>query len=126
MLITMLTVFLLGGGLMGGAILNSAEIEAIAERVELTVDDPSRVTSALTLLDELKAEVSNFDQIFVESGEELSDLYRDHSADSRQMLKTLERLNLEWYVSQNRNVKLRDKLKKSINADEWPMIFGDR
>ncbi len=124
MLNTMLTVFLLGGGLMGGTILNPVEVEMIAERIELSIDDTARVASATALLDELKTEVKNFDRAFIESGEELKNVYRDHDAGSRPMLKTLERLNLEWYASQYRSVKLRDKLKESITADEWGQIFG--
>lgn len=125
MLIAMLTVFLLGGGLMGGTILNPAEVDAISERVELSVGDSARLSTATALLDELKTDVENFDKVFTRSGEELIDLYRDHGADSRKMLKTLEALNLEWYVSQYRSIKLRDKLKQSITADEWAEIFGD-
>ncbi len=125
MLNAMLTVFLLGGGLMGGTILNPAEVEAITERIELSVGDPARVTTATALLDELETEVTNFDKVFVQSGEELSDLYRDHNADSRQILNTLEALNVEWYVSQYRGIKLRDKLKQEITADEWARIFGE-
>ncbi|MDH3762551.1 MAG: hypothetical protein OEU50_16335 [Gammaproteobacteria bacterium] len=126
MLIAMLTVFLLGGGLMGGTILNPAEVDAISERVELSVGDPARLSAATALLDELKTDVENFDKVFAQSGEELIDLYRDHGADSRKMLKNLEALNLEWYVSQYRSIKLRDKLKQSITADEWAEIFGDQ
>jgi hypothetical protein len=124
MLSTMLTVFLLGGGLMGGSILNPAEVEAIGERVEQMVEDPARVAAATQLLDELKSEVENFDEIFVDSGNDLSDIFRDHNAGSRQMLKELEALNLEWYTSQNRNVKLRARLKNSITAEEWAVVFG--
>lgn len=125
MLSSMLTVFLLGGGLMGGTILNPAEVDMLTERVELSVGDPARVRTASALLDELLAEVTNYDKVFVQSGEEISELYRDHNADSRQMLKTLEALNVEWYVSQYRSIKLRDKLKEEITADEWARVFAE-
>jgi len=125
MLNAMLSVFLLGGGLMGGTILNPAEVDILSERVELSVADPARVSAATALLGKLQTEVTNFDKVFVQSGEALSDLYRDHNADSRQMLKTLEALNLEWYVSQYRSIKLRDKLKEEISADEWASIFAE-
>ncbi|MCP4286027.1 MAG: hypothetical protein GY792_16490 [Gammaproteobacteria bacterium] len=126
MLIAMLTVFLLGGGLMGGTILNPFEVETITERVEMTIDDPGRAQAAAEILDELKTEIQDFDRIFVDSGEAVSDIYRDHSAGRHQLLKTLEALNLEWYASQNRNLKLRKRLKESITAAEWAAIFGDK
>lgn len=124
MLIAMLTVFLLGGGLMGGTILNPSEVEAISERVEMTIDDPGRAQAAVEILDELKTEIKDFDRIFVDSGEVVSDIYRDHSAGRHQLLKKLEALNLEWYASQNRNIKLRKRLKATITADEWAAVFG--
>jgi len=124
MLNAMLTVFLLGGGLMGGTMLNPSEVEAITERVEMTIGDAGRVQAAAEILDQLKTEIKDFDRIFVDSGEALSDIYRDHSAGRQQMLKTLEALNLEWYASQNRNLKLRKRLMGSITADEWARIFA--
>lgn len=125
MLIAMLTVFLLGGGLMGGSMLSPADVDLIGERVEQMVGDPARSAEATQVLDELKTEIEAFDKVFIDSGDTLRDLYLNHEAGSRQTLQTLEALNLEWYVSQNRSIKLRDRLKESITAEEWAAIFDN-
>ena len=126
MLIAMLTVFLLGGGLMGGAMLTSADVDLIETRVELAVEDPARNAEALQVVAELRAEVEDFDQVFFESGEQLREIYRDHEAGSRQMLQTLEQLNLAWYASQSRGMVMRDRLRESMTAEEWSAVFADR
>ena len=126
MLIAMLTVFLLGGGLLGGSMITPQDVELIGERVELVIEDPARVAEAEQLLDELRTEVEDYNDIFIESGDSLHDLYLDHAAGSQQTLRTLEALNLEWYASQNRSVKLRDRLKEHISAEEWARIFDGK
>ena len=123
MLIAMLTVFLLGGGLMGGTLLNPAEVDTIGERIESTLQDPDRADQAGKIVEELKTEITTFDRIFVESGDKLEGIYHDHDAGSRPMLETLERLNLEWYASQSRNLKLRNRLRETLTADEWSRVF---
>jgi hypothetical protein len=125
MLIAMLTVFLLGGGLLGGSMLTPTDVDLISERISLLVDEPARAATAQQVLDELKIEVEAFDEIFIDSGDTLRDLYLDHEAGSRQMLSTLESLNLEWYVSQQRSLKLRDRLRKSIIIEEWAAVFDN-
>lgn len=120
----MLSVFLLGGGLLGGAMVTPDDADLISKRIKLVVEDSARVEEAMRLLDELETEIEEFDRIFIDSGESLRDLYLDHGAGSRQTQSVLEPLNLEWYTSQNRNVKLRARLKESITADEWAKIFG--
>lgn len=124
MLDTMLTVFLLGGGLMGGLTLNPDEVEAIMRRAEESIDDNKRVAAAGKVLDELETEVKDFNRIFRDSGERLGDIYRNHAAGSRQLLQTLEMLNLEWYAAQNRSIKLRDQLQEAVTAEEWAGVFG--
>lgn len=124
MLSAMLTVFLLGGGLLGGSMITPTNADQISERVELVVEDSARNAATKQILDELNTEVGNFNRIFIDSGDSLRDLYLDHGAASHNMLSSLEALNLEWYTSQNRNVKLRDRLKNSITAEEWAEIFG--
>lgn len=126
MLIAMLTMFLLGGGLLGGSMVTPEEVDLIGERVELVVADPARAATAEQLLAELKTEIEKFDEIFIDSGDALRDLYLDHAAGSHKTQKTLEKLNLEWYVSQQRGIKLREKLKQSIEAEEWAKIFADK
>lgn len=126
MLIAMLTVFLLGGGLLGGSMVTPEEVDQIGERIELVVDDPARAAAAEQVLDELRTEIEAFDEIFIDSGDSLRDLYLDHSAGSHKTLKTLEALNLEWYVSQQRGINLRERLKQSIDAEEWAKIFGGK
>ena len=123
MLVAMLTVFLLGGGLLGGSMITPNDVELIDERVELVIDDPARVAGAEQILDELRTEVDYFNEIFIKSSDSLHDLYLDHAAGSQQTLHTLEALNLEWYASQNRSVKLRARLKEHISAEEWSRIF---
>lgn len=121
---TMLTLFLLDGGLLGGSMVIPHEVDLVSEGVKLAVDDPARSATATRILDELKSEVQAFDEIFIDSGNALRGLYLDHSAGSRKILRRLETLNLEWYVSQQRGIKLRERLKLSINADEWAKIFN--
>ena len=123
MLSAMLTVFLLGGGLMGGAMLTPADVGLIENRAESAVADPARRAEALQIVGELRVEVESYDQTFFASGERLRTVYLDHAAGSRQMLQTLEELNLAWYASQSRNMVLRDRLRESISADEWANVF---
>jgi hypothetical protein len=125
MLIAMLTVFLLGGGLLGGSMITPADVDLIDERVELYVENPESVGKAQLVLDELKTEVEAFDQIFIDSGDSLRDMYLDHETAAWQMQRSLESLNLEWYESQQRSLKLRDRLKESITAVEWAAVFGN-
>ena len=126
MLSAMLMVFLLGSDLLGGSMITPDEVDLINERVELAVDDPARAATATQILDELKTEVEAYDEIFIDSGDALRDLYLDHAAGSHKVLQTLETLNIEWYVSQQRGIKLREQLKQSITAEEWAKIFGDK
>ena len=123
MLNAMLTVFLLGGGLMGGAMLTPADVDRIGSRLETAVADPDRGAEALLIVGDLKTEVENFDQLFFDSGERLRDIYRDHESGSREMLKTLEELNLAWYASQSRGMVLRDRLRETVTAEEWARLF---
>ena len=125
MLIAMLTVFLLGGGLLGGSMLTPTDVDLISERISLLVDEPARAATAQQVLDELKIEVEAFDKVFIDSGDTLRDLYLDHKAGSRQMLNTLESLNLEWYASQQRGLKLRYRLRESIIIEEWAAVFDN-
>lgn len=126
MLIVMLTVFLLGGGLMGGTLLNPDEVDTIGARIESTLEDAARTAEAGEIVDQLKTEIEAFDRVFVDAGRELEAIYRDHDAGSRPMLQALERLNLEWYASQSRNLKLRDRLQETLTAEEWTAVFGAR
>lgn len=123
MLIAMLTLFLLGGGLLGGSMITPNDVDLIGERVELVVEDPTREAAAKQVLDELETEVEDFNKLFIGSGESLRDLYLEHAAGSHKTLRALETLNVEWYASQNRTVRLRARLKESITAEEWAQIF---
>jgi hypothetical protein len=125
MLIAMLTVFLLGSGLLGGSMVTPADIDLIGERVELLVENTESAAKAHLVLDELRTEVEEFDQIFIDSGDSLRDMYLDHETAAWQMQRSLESLNLEWYESQQRGLKLRDRLRESITADEWAAVFGN-
>ena len=120
---TMLSVFLLGAGLLGGYLITPNHADLISERVEQVLEDSTRVAKANQVLDELSGEVDDFNEVFIDSGDSLRDLYLDHAAGSQQMQRTLEALNLEWYASQNRSVKLRERLKEFISAEEWARIF---
>ena len=119
-----LTSLLLGAGLLGGSMTTPNGVDLIGDRVELVVEDSARVARAEKIIDELRIEVEDFNEIFIDSGDSLSDLYRDHAAGSLQMQQTLETLNLEWYASQNRSVKLRARLKEFVSAEEWARIFS--
>lgn len=124
MLIAMLTVFLLGGGLMGGTLLNTDEVDAIGARIEQAVADSERSAQAGEIVAELKTEIENFDRIFVDSGRGLEDIYRDHAAGRYQLRQKLEQLNVEWYASQSRNMKLRGRLRETLSAEEWSRVFN--
>jgi len=123
MLNAMLTVFLLAGGLLGGSMLTPSDVYPIADRLELAIKDPQQLSQAKRILSELETEVDKFERIFVDSGNDLRELYLNHEAGSRQTLRRLEQLNLEWYVSQQRNIKLRERLRQSIDAEQWGRIF---
>lgn len=121
----MLVSFLLGSGLLGGSLVTPADVDLIDERVELLVEKPGSVAKAQLVLDELKAEVEEFDQIFIDSADSLRDMYLDHETAAWQMQRSLESINLEWYESQQRGLKLRDRLRELITADEWAAVFGN-
>ncbi len=123
---TILTSLLLGAGLLGGSMITPNGVDLIGDRVELVVEDPARVAGVEQVMDELRAEVKDFNEIFIDSGDSLSDLYRDHAAGSGQIQQTLEALNLEWYASQNRSVKLRARLKEFLSAEEWARVFSTK
>ena len=125
MLIAMLTVFLLGGGLLGGSMVTPADVEVISERVGSIAENPEREATVQQILDELRVEVEEFDQVFIESGDSLRDMYLDHEVAAWQMQRSLELLNLEWYEFQHRGLKLRYRLRESITANEWAAVFGN-
>ena len=125
MLIAMLVSFLLGGGLLGGSLVTPADVDLIGERVEVLVENPESAKAAQQVLDELKAEVEDFNQTFFDSSDSLRDMYLDHETAAWQMQRSLESLNLEWYESQQRGLKLRDRLRESITADEWAAVFAN-
>lgn len=126
MLAAMLTVFLLGGGLMGGSLLTPAHVERIGERIEAVIPDSARRENLGRILDELETEVERFDQVFFDSSDRLRDLYLDHNAGSAQIKTELEALNVDWYLSQQRHIELREQLKGTITAEEWSRVFADR
>ena len=125
MLIAMLASFLLGSGLLGGSMVTPADVDLIGKRVELIVENPESVAKTQRVLDELKTEVEEFDQVFIDSADSLRNMYLDHETAAWQMQRSLESLNLEWYESQQRGLKLRDRLKESITAVEWAAVFGN-
>ena len=124
MLNSMLNTLLIGGGLMGGKPLNPAEVEPISERVEFAIADPARVATARKMLGELTLEIEAYNRIFIEAGQEIGRIYRNHETGSHPLRQTLESLNLEWYASQYRGIKLRDRLREKITAKEWTTVFG--
>ena len=121
---TILSAFLLGAGLLGGSLITPNHADLIGDRVELVIEDQSRGVEAERVLDELRTEVDDFNEVFLDSGDSLRGLYLDHAAGSLQLQRALEALNLEWYASQNRSVKLRARLKEFISAEEWARIFA--
>ncbi len=125
MLITMLAMYLFGGGLLGGSMLTPADVDQIGERMELVLNDPAGLEASMLVLDELKTEVENFNEVFLNSGDTLRDLYLDHGADSKQIMGTLEALNLEWGATQNRSIELRYRLRESVTANEWVAVFDN-
>ena len=120
----MLSVFLLGGGLMGGAMLVPADVERLETRITEVITDSERSAEAALVVADLAREVGQYNRSFIELATRVQEIYRDHSAPSRQLLRALEELNLAWYVSQSRNMGLRDKLCESITADEWARVFA--
>ena len=124
MLTTMLMLFLLGSGLLGGSLATPAEVETIGEAVEQVVNNSETAVDARRIFDELGKEAEVFDRIFIDSGDKLRDLYLDHESQAWQMQRSLELLNLEWYQSQHRGLKLRDQLLETMTADEWAVVFA--
>lgn len=123
MLIAMLTWYLLGGSLTGGALLTPADIDLLEIRVESEIADSARRVQALEILENIETESEEFNRLFFQSGNELNELYLDHDARSYQMRRSLEQLNTEWYLSQQRNLGFRDQLKQTITVEEWTQIF---
>lgn len=119
----MLTVFLLGGGLMGGALLTPAAVDRLEADISGTIADPGRRAEAALVVGDLEREVENYNRAFIASANRVQEIYRDHDAGPRQLLRELEELNLAWYASQSRNMVLRDRLRESMTADEWAQVF---
>jgi len=123
MLVALLTMYLLGGGLLGGAMVTPDDIDVISERVELIVIDPARTETAMQVLDELKTGIEEFDEMFIDSGDTLRDVYLEHTAGATEMLQAFEALNLKSGGSQQDALGLREQLKATITAEEWVRIF---
>ncbi len=119
----MLSLFLLGGGLMGGSMLVPAEVEALEGRIVSAVADPERAAAAARIVADLAREIEDYNRLFVTSGESFETIYRDHESGSRKLLRALEEINLEWYASQSRNMVMRDRLRETVTAEEWVAVF---
>ncbi len=118
-----LDLFLLGGGLMGGTMLEATAVERLEARFPETISDPERSTEAAQVVRDLDREVEDYNRTFVTSATRVREIYRDHGAGSRRLLRELEELNLAWYASQSRNMVLRDRLREAMTADEWSRVF---
>ncbi len=73
----------------------------------------------------LADEVKSFDKIFSKSGKELTDLYKDHSANAASMIDAMEEINASWDAAQQRAIDFRFELKESLTEEEWKSVFGE-
>ena len=116
--------FLGGGGSISGSMLTTAGVKQLIEQTELVVADPARIEAAQQTLKDLRIEVKAFEKIFVISGKQLTESYKDHAADADEALAVLEDLNSGWESSQQRAVELRFELKESLTEEEWAALFA--
>lgn len=115
----------MGGAHGGGAgILTEEMIKQVIAQLETVVADPERAKQAEKTLAEMKSEIKGFNKTVTKSGKELGKLYMDHDAGTESMLTNLEAINSEWRAAQQKIMEQRFELKKSINAEEWAVMFS--
>jgi len=123
MLIAIMIMFL-GGGAFSSSIVTTADIDRLSKQIQVVVTDPERAGKSKQILAELKAEVKNFDAVFVDTGKIMRELYQDHASDSAQMRAAFDTLNGEWYDAQQRGIALRSRLRETLAAAEWRSLFS--
>jgi hypothetical protein len=118
-----LIVFFGGGGANGG-LLTAAGVKQANARLEVVIEDPSRVAAAQETLAKLRTDVKTFEKVFSKSGKELTKSYKDHASSVEEEHAIQGVLNSNWKVAQQRALDLRFELKESMTEEEWTELFS--
>jgi hypothetical protein len=116
--------YFLGGTASGGAILTSAGVADLRERVTVVVEDKARARIAAALLNDLKKDVKAFESDYSKSGKLLNELYSDHADNRRQVQAALDALNAAWEEGQGRALDARFALRDVLTEKEWAALFA--
>ena len=118
--------YFFGGGAasIDAGVLTPSAVEALADRVDIVVDDPARAAAAQSTLDDLRTEVIAFDKNFAASGKAVIRAYRDHAADREEIEGVLDELNRDWARGQERALDLRFELREQLTRDEWAALYS--
>jgi hypothetical protein len=125
MIMALLAWFFLAGAASSGAILTSASVTQLRDRVAVVVEEPARYGVAKSVLAGLKKDVKGFEKAFTSSGKQLNRLYQDHSDNRQEALDVLAGLNSAWETGQARALDARFALRDALTEDEWATLFGD-
>lgn len=97
--------------------------ELIASISEIIIEDDRR-QRAIQPLENLQAEIRNFETLFNDSGKQLNELYLSHDSMSDDANVILDGLNTAWEEGQAQALDARFELRDSLTAQEWESLFG--
>ena len=126
MIWALLAWFLFGAsvGSQDALMLSSEGADDLISSIETAVNDEGRGRSAVQTVEELKTDIAEFEQVFLDSGEQLNLLYAKHEDTSEEMSSILADLNSNWEVGQAKALDARFDLRDSLTEDEWQAVFG--
>ena len=126
MIWALLAWFLFGasGSGQNALMLNSEGADDLIISIESAVNDEGRRQSAVQTIEELKTDIAEFEQEFLDSGEQLNQLYANHEDTSEEISSIFVNLNSSWEAGQVKALDARFGLRKSMTEDEWQSVFG--
>ena len=123
MLIALLVSYLLSGNSLFASQITEDNLDAIADRIEIMIEDPETVSASEDILDVAADELKDFEKLFSKSGKALTKQYKDHEATTDVMLAELETLNTGWAATQSQLLQQRFALKALLTEDQWNELF---
>ena len=125
MIWALLALYFFGGASATNAnILTSSVLEDMAVRVEIAVNERSRLEETKTILDRLQKHLKSFEKVFAKSGRQLNKLYADHSANREEALEILGMLNGEFEERQMQALDAWLELRGTLTEEEWNILFA--
>lgn len=125
MIWALLAMYFFGGGVGSGAVMTSAGVDDLTDRVAIVVEDEARRENAAATLKDLKKDVRAFEKVFAKTGKQLSKQYKDHAVGRDAALVVLDQLNAEWANGQQQALDARFALRETLTESEWRALFAD-